>query len=505
MSHHDVFISHSSEDKPIADAICAELESQNIRCWIAPRDILPGKDFQEAIIDGLNESKLFIFVFSSNANQSPHAQRELSQAAHKKITILPFRTEDVNPCKTIEYILTNIHWLDAMTPPLKKHLKVLAEKVKLNLLHEGDTHPLPPIDRPVDISSNIKIKNTHAKKRIAYIPILLILLSGLAGALFLLGYIEFSKPLTEVVLSDRSPNNKSQWETDPYVGLRIPERISGTLTTEENYDINLEVKNQTSMQMYISKIVVEKYNKTAAKLFGMRTPLVHVGIAHGPFSLDAHEIISVKIVGNQILPNRLKASIFHNLSGGESILEFNTGAVELKMPAPRVLADKWIHKGMDGLLAIKQTRAIAQKWSPDAHIFAAFPGGKEDYLDDDTTLKVSVIKNWVVTFYSPAKDSFLSAVVADKILDQQVYHRKKDDAKPENMALPKIGNQEALAIANKKRSLCANWNGPRLNSLQRGERYTPAWFLSYRGPDAAPVIVNAITGKLEGINEIASF
>jgi len=37
-----IFISHSSKDRPTADAICAHLESAGIKCWIAPRDIEPG-------------------------------------------------------------------------------------------------------------------------------------------------------------------------------------------------------------------------------------------------------------------------------------------------------------------------------------------------------------------------------------------------------------------------------------------------------------------------------
>ena len=34
-----VFISHSTADKTIADAICHRLEEAGVRCWIAPRDI----------------------------------------------------------------------------------------------------------------------------------------------------------------------------------------------------------------------------------------------------------------------------------------------------------------------------------------------------------------------------------------------------------------------------------------------------------------------------------
>jgi hypothetical protein len=41
---HDVFISCSSKYKSIADAICTNVETAGVRCWIAPRDIAPGED-----------------------------------------------------------------------------------------------------------------------------------------------------------------------------------------------------------------------------------------------------------------------------------------------------------------------------------------------------------------------------------------------------------------------------------------------------------------------------
>jgi hypothetical protein len=41
---HDVYISYSREDKWAADAACATLEAAGIRCWIAPRDILPSAE-----------------------------------------------------------------------------------------------------------------------------------------------------------------------------------------------------------------------------------------------------------------------------------------------------------------------------------------------------------------------------------------------------------------------------------------------------------------------------
>ncbi|MFC1913837.1 toll/interleukin-1 receptor domain-containing protein [Chloroflexota bacterium] len=40
----DVFISHSSRDRLIAEEVRTALESKNIRCWIAPKDVIPGKE-----------------------------------------------------------------------------------------------------------------------------------------------------------------------------------------------------------------------------------------------------------------------------------------------------------------------------------------------------------------------------------------------------------------------------------------------------------------------------
>ena len=58
-----VFISHSSEDKSIADAICQRLEADGIKCWIAPRDIKPGSNWTEGIMEGIEACRTLILVF----------------------------------------------------------------------------------------------------------------------------------------------------------------------------------------------------------------------------------------------------------------------------------------------------------------------------------------------------------------------------------------------------------------------------------------------------------
>lgn len=136
--HHDVFISYAQEDKPVADTVCARLESHNIRCWIAPRDIAPGKSFPEAIIEGIDEGEIVVLIFSSSANKSPHVTRELTNAVNKGRTIIPFRIEDVQPSKSMEYLISVPHWLDAVTPPLETHVMVLITTIEC-ILHSDKT------------------------------------------------------------------------------------------------------------------------------------------------------------------------------------------------------------------------------------------------------------------------------------------------------------------------------------------------------------------------------
>jgi hypothetical protein len=131
--HHDIFISYGHVDKPVADAICASLEAANIRCWIAPRDVLPGESFPTAIIQAIEKSRIMVLVFSSHSNNSSHVIRELTKAVNKGVIIIPFRIEDVSPSQAMEYLINVPHWLDALTPPLEQHIQKLVQTVKLLL------------------------------------------------------------------------------------------------------------------------------------------------------------------------------------------------------------------------------------------------------------------------------------------------------------------------------------------------------------------------------------
>src|SRR5205085_6710726 len=144
---HDVFISHSAQDKSVADAACAALEKAAVRCWIAPRDVQPGRSFSGEITRAIQPSKVMVLIFSEHSNASEQVLREVQLAANSHLHIVQFRIQDVLPSDDLEYYLSAPHWLDALTPPLENNLLRLWTSVKALL----ELTPLP------SVASNLKI------------------------------------------------------------------------------------------------------------------------------------------------------------------------------------------------------------------------------------------------------------------------------------------------------------------------------------------------------------
>jgi hypothetical protein len=141
---HDVFVSYSSKDKQTADTVCAALESKAIRCWVAPRDIRPGADWAESIMEAIRGSRVMVLVFSKNANESVQIKREVERAIHHGIPVIPLRVENVLPSGAMEYSISTAHWLDAFTPPLERHLNYLADVVRAILDGKPKPRQTPP-------------------------------------------------------------------------------------------------------------------------------------------------------------------------------------------------------------------------------------------------------------------------------------------------------------------------------------------------------------------------
>ena len=150
---HDVFVSYSSRDKPVADATVARLEQDGIRCWVAPRDVLPGSLWGEAIVQAIEASRLMVVIISRESNQSRQVLREVERAVANEVVVVPFRIDAIEPTGAMAYYLASEHWLDAIDPPLENHIAHLVEVARALLGTSGaasmQSVPTPALVAPV--------------------------------------------------------------------------------------------------------------------------------------------------------------------------------------------------------------------------------------------------------------------------------------------------------------------------------------------------------------------
>ncbi|MCC6235695.1 MAG: protein kinase [Verrucomicrobiales bacterium] len=144
---HLVFISYASPDTGIASAVCEGLERRHVRCWMALRDVPPGALYGEVILDAIHASHVFVLILSQDSNESPQVIREVERAASKGITIVPFKIQDLELSKSLEFFISSHHWLTALPPPMEPHLGKLGERIA-HLLYEGRPPPSSRRRRP---------------------------------------------------------------------------------------------------------------------------------------------------------------------------------------------------------------------------------------------------------------------------------------------------------------------------------------------------------------------
>ncbi len=110
----EVFISYSTKDEEIANMVCNALESSGIKCWIAPRDITGGANWQPSITEAISESRVFIVIYSENSAQSPQVARELALADERSDhprTIIPYKIDNTELVAGFKYYLVSSQWV----------------------------------------------------------------------------------------------------------------------------------------------------------------------------------------------------------------------------------------------------------------------------------------------------------------------------------------------------------------------------------------------------------
>lgn len=145
----EVFVSYASPDRDIAFRIAAYLEGQGIGCWIAPRDVPPGKDYGAAILEGIEASRVLVLVLSEESNGSAFVQKEVERAVSKAKAVLPVRIREVTPSGSLEFFVSSAQWVDAWRSPMEQHLSKLADAI-VAMRGDGAPRPAaPPLPPPM--------------------------------------------------------------------------------------------------------------------------------------------------------------------------------------------------------------------------------------------------------------------------------------------------------------------------------------------------------------------
>jgi tetratricopeptide (TPR) repeat protein len=140
----DVFISHSSADRQLADIYCDALEAAGISCWLANRNIAPSMNYPQAIVQSINACGAFLVIYSERSSTSDHVVNEIERAFNARKPILVIRTDSEDPGTNdrISYFLATNHWFDAAGLRPDQYLPRLVASVR-DVLDGGQTGGKP--------------------------------------------------------------------------------------------------------------------------------------------------------------------------------------------------------------------------------------------------------------------------------------------------------------------------------------------------------------------------
>jgi hypothetical protein len=126
----DIFVSYATADREVAFRIVSFLEAEGIECWVAPRDVAPGVEYGQAIINAIEQCKALVLVLSDQSNDSQFVRKEVERAVSKTKAVLPVRIREVTPSGSLEFYISSAQWVDAWKSPMEQHLLPLVAAIK---------------------------------------------------------------------------------------------------------------------------------------------------------------------------------------------------------------------------------------------------------------------------------------------------------------------------------------------------------------------------------------
>ena len=310
----DIFISYSSKDKVVANTICAKLEQEQMKCWIAPRDISPGEEWASGIVRGIDNAKCIVVVFSESANNSKHVLREIERAVDKNIIVIPFKIDEVMPSDSMEFFLKVAHWLEAHDQGLENGIDKLKATIAAIL-----ERPIPP-QKSQPVTSITKLQKNNNTILIAALAVVAIV-GGIGwlqmGSAPVVEPVVNPKPVTSNALDKYIQANETLLNIDSLNNLKSTNTISKNLpnhniamktwvtpeskTFYEGEKLTFKVSMDESAYLlaYVHSVDGSSYliypNKFAKAQLIEKDTTFSLG-QNGPFELEVSEPFGVDVV-----------------------------------------------------------------------------------------------------------------------------------------------------------------------------------------------------------------
>lgn len=273
MEKYDIFISYSSKDEFPVD-LCDKLEKEGLKCWIAPRDIIPGAPYARSIMQGLGGTTAVLVFISSDSLESEDVLNEIDNAHSLKKTIIPIFIEDVPLTPEFSYYLKRKQWINAYNNPgsvVNQICKALGYTPGKRETASVERHENQNVKSADKAKYSVYLADVGSSKLEVVKRLMDVFHINLKQAKSLADNSEFGIVFLTIVDSIKRFETLKEWFAD--VGATLTYKSAGKVTDKVSYEIHdpdeveyeVYLTNPGLSKLSVVKLVKDKFGLTLGR------------------------------------------------------------------------------------------------------------------------------------------------------------------------------------------------------------------------------------------------
>jgi len=156
----EIFISYRRADQRWARLLHEKLRDEGVEAWFDAQ-VGAGQDWRIATAQALENSRIFVLLFSANAAESSDIAKELAAAVLEKKLIVPVRLENIAPKGAFLYELASRNWINAYDDTEAKLAEVAQGLARLVKSGDKDESLLPFERAPAAPAARWMVENSR--------------------------------------------------------------------------------------------------------------------------------------------------------------------------------------------------------------------------------------------------------------------------------------------------------------------------------------------------------